>query len=218
MTIQTINNYSTTLAADLAAAATSCTVAAGDGAPLAGASAANPYHLTLASGGKLEVVAVTAVAGDVLTIVRAQEGSSDQQWLTGMPLEARVTSAILDQGGGGQAGPPAILDHGNISLTTAINASASSVHKLFVSASTSIALESGLDPTKFWQMELSISGSQGLTLSTGINWVLDEAGGQHIPIFEPGGYSAGFPYSGGFFVTVWTYDGGTSWNGKFKQV
>ena len=75
-----LNNVGTRITADLAAAATSVSVSAGDGALFASATTTNwiPATLVILSGYKeiaWEEVRVTGRSSDSLTIVRAQEGS-----------------------------------------------------------------------------------------------------------------------------------------------
>lgn len=42
-----------------------------------------------------EIVKVTGVAGDVLTVVRAQEGTTAKSWVSGVRVELRLTAATL---------------------------------------------------------------------------------------------------------------------------
>lgn len=89
MGIKRINGYKTALTASVTAAATSITVA--DASRLALA-AGEFFIMTLYKGSAFEVVKVTAVAGNTLTIVRAQEGSAAQDWAAGTDLVCAPTA------------------------------------------------------------------------------------------------------------------------------
>ena len=108
-----INNFSQTLAAELAAGATTMTLDGG-GALLASASADLVYALTLDDGaGTVEIVHVTGAAGDTLTIVRGQEGTGDVLWPVGSTVELRLTAGSISVGlrtapGGGARGANAL--------------------------------------------------------------------------------------------------------------
>lgn len=91
------NNASTTLAAGIASGATSITVASGAGALFASPSGGDWQMVTLtnADGSAIEIVKVTGAAGDVLSIVRAQEGTTALAWATGDQVSARLTAGML---------------------------------------------------------------------------------------------------------------------------
>jgi hypothetical protein len=91
------NNAVTTVGVALGIGATSLTVDTGDGALFPSPTGGDWFYLTLESGASREIVQCTARAGDVLTIVRAQEGTSDQSWSIGDSAELRVTKAFLDR-------------------------------------------------------------------------------------------------------------------------
>lgn len=80
------NNASTTLAAPISSGATSATLATGTGSEFPNPSGGQYYlttFITATTGANREIVKVTARAGDVITIVRAQEGTSPQAWSAG---------------------------------------------------------------------------------------------------------------------------------------
>ncbi|HFK1842026.1 hypothetical protein [Pseudomonas aeruginosa] len=91
-----INNWTTTLSVGLAPGATSLTVpdAAAALLPL---SVGSWMLLTLSddAGAQHEIVKATARAGGVVTIERAQEGSSDGNWPAGTAIYAAVTAGDL---------------------------------------------------------------------------------------------------------------------------
>lgn len=90
-----INNFSQSLAADLAAGATTMTLDGG-GSLLSAASADLVYALTLDDGeGTTEIVHVTAASGDTLTIERGKEGTADAAWSSGTTVEMRVTAGVM---------------------------------------------------------------------------------------------------------------------------
>lgn len=80
------NNAGSTLAAPLSPSATAITLAAGGGALFPVPSAGQQSALTLndaATGLLTEICYCTARSGDVLTVTRAQEGTTGQSWLAG---------------------------------------------------------------------------------------------------------------------------------------
>lgn len=99
------NNAATTLASPINDVTTTLTVAPGT-AVLFPDPGANEYFVSTLSdaltGLEREIVWVTAVSGDVLTIVRAQEGTTAQSWNTGdnfiMYFTAGSAAALLQQG------------------------------------------------------------------------------------------------------------------------
>lgn len=89
------NNASSSLAAPISPSATTITLAGGGGALFPNPSAGQQFALTLndaATGLLTEIVYCTARAGDVLTVVRAQEGTTAQSWLAG-DLAANLSTA-----------------------------------------------------------------------------------------------------------------------------
>ena len=98
MGIKRINGYKTALTASTTAAATSITVS--DGSRLALA-AGEFYLMTLYKNTAFEIVKVTAVVGNTLTIERAQEGSAAQDWAAGTELVCAPTADGYESGGGG---------------------------------------------------------------------------------------------------------------------
>lgn len=96
---QFTNNAASTLAANIGPAALSLTVNTGDGALFPTLTGAQFFLATLnkvTSGIEyaFEVVKVTAVAGDIFTIVRAQEGTTALSFLTGDRVSLRMTAGF----------------------------------------------------------------------------------------------------------------------------
>ena len=92
------NNQSTTLGSNASAGAGTLTLATGGGAGLPNPAAGQQFALTLykaASPPTLEIVYCTARSGDVLTVVRGQEGTTARAWLAGDPLDSRCTAGQM---------------------------------------------------------------------------------------------------------------------------
>lgn len=92
------NNAQTTLASPLGSGSTTATLSPGSGAlfPAPGAGQCFLATLTDAATGLInEIVLVTNVTSDVATIVRAQEGTSDLNWLTGDFFSQLLTAGSM---------------------------------------------------------------------------------------------------------------------------
>lgn len=91
------NNARSTFASGITNVALSLTVAAGEGARFPAFTAAASGDITLSdASGNIEYVRCTNRAGDVFTIVRAQQGSAARAWLAGDRVSLRVTKGALD--------------------------------------------------------------------------------------------------------------------------
>lgn len=94
------NNAVTTLAAPVSTTDLTATLAAGSGALFSPAPTGGEYFcLTFtdaATGLNNEIVHVTAVVGDVITMVRAQEGTTAQNWVVGDNAQGRITAGGLE--------------------------------------------------------------------------------------------------------------------------
>lgn len=97
MSILFTNNASTTLASSISSGATSLTVASGAGALFPNPTSPDYFLVTLqgVSGTPIEIVKCTARSTDVLTIVRAQEGTTASAFTGGDKVELRVTAAQM---------------------------------------------------------------------------------------------------------------------------
>lgn len=88
------NNGSGTLLAAITNAQTGLTLSSGQGAEFPSLSGSDWFIGTLDSGsGTVEIVKVTARSTDYLTIVRAQEGTSNSAFSAGAKFELRATAA-----------------------------------------------------------------------------------------------------------------------------
>lgn len=97
-----INNWSAVLTAPATASAVSLSVPLADAAKLTGLGSGDHYLLTLAaldgSGIEIawEVVKVTASSAGVLTVQRAQEGTTALDWVSASVISARATKGTLE--------------------------------------------------------------------------------------------------------------------------
>jgi hypothetical protein len=91
------NNASSTLASGIAPGDATCTLNASDGAlfPTISAGHAAIAAIEDVSGNK-EIVHITARSGDILTITRAQDGTSARTFASGSRVELRVTAELLN--------------------------------------------------------------------------------------------------------------------------
>lgn len=93
------NNASSLLAASISTVDTSVQVAAGFGALFPSPGVGEYFYTTLEdNAGNIEIVQCTSRAGDILTVVRAQEGTVAQAFtLTVTRVELRITKATLEE-------------------------------------------------------------------------------------------------------------------------
>jgi len=91
------NNASAALASSITTSSTTITVTTGSGALFPAISGGNYFYATLTdSSNNLEIVKVTARATDVLTVVRAQEGTTARAYAAADKIELRVTAAGMN--------------------------------------------------------------------------------------------------------------------------
>jgi len=126
------NNAATTLASGLAAGGTSLTVASGKGAlfPSPDYGGAGEYALlTLvrASDGAVEVVLLSSRTADVLSVIRAQEGTTALDFLTGDKVELRITAEYLNR-----SGPKTTFHNVTASRTMGVTYTNTKPHDIFV--------------------------------------------------------------------------------------
>jgi hypothetical protein len=92
------NNATTTLAAPISSSATSLTLSTGTGALFPNPTAGQQFEITLndaATGEIYEILYCTARSGDVLTVVRAQEGTTAVGWNAGDIAAQFVTAGQM---------------------------------------------------------------------------------------------------------------------------
>lgn len=107
MSVLFANNSLSTLAASISDVAVSATLATGTGARFPNPTGSDYFMLTFsdaATGLTNEIVKVTARSGDVITIVRAQEGTSAQAWSSGDGANGLITAGALSAFFQGDAG------------------------------------------------------------------------------------------------------------------
>jgi hypothetical protein len=91
------NNASATLASGITSSATTITLGTGQGAAFPAASGTSVFWATIInSSNQLEIVKVTAISGDTLTVVRGQDSSTARAYSTGDKLELRPTAALFN--------------------------------------------------------------------------------------------------------------------------
>jgi hypothetical protein len=96
MGVKVTNNATTTTAAAVSSTALSLTVATGTGLIFPVLSTGDYFYATLSdTNNNFEVVKVTARTDDVMTIVRAQEGTLALPFPTNSRFELRVTAASV---------------------------------------------------------------------------------------------------------------------------
>ena len=88
------NNATTTLAGSINSSATSISVA--DGSVFPSLSSGESFFVTFDDGTNREIVKVTAVNSNTLTVVRAQDGTSARAFSVGDACDLRVTAKILE--------------------------------------------------------------------------------------------------------------------------
>jgi hypothetical protein len=93
------NNAKSTLAAGITSGATSLTVQTGDGAKYPSPTGSQYFLCTLTNTAEsvYEIVKVTARAGDVFTITRAQEGTAAAAWNSADKVELRWTAESAEK-------------------------------------------------------------------------------------------------------------------------
>ena len=99
MTILFSNNASTTVSGSITAASTSVALAAGTGVLFPNPTGGNFYVATFydqATKTVNEIIHVTAMSGDIATIVRAQEGTTAKAWNAGDIFANLVTAGTLN--------------------------------------------------------------------------------------------------------------------------
>lgn len=97
MTLKLSNNGLSTLATGISAADTSVQLAPGEGARFPALGAGDFFPLTIVQSNTIfEILLVTARAGDVLTVARAQEGTTARAFNAGTRVELRLTASAVD--------------------------------------------------------------------------------------------------------------------------
>ena len=95
MTVRFFNNVASALASSASDSATTLTLVSGGGAKFPLSAGEWTYATLTTAAGSIEIVKVTGVAGDVLTVVRGQDGTTAQAFAAGDKVEARLTAQGL---------------------------------------------------------------------------------------------------------------------------
>lgn len=91
------NNATSTLASGIGTAATSITLQSGDGAKFPSPTGGDTFRVTLAdASNNIEICDCTSRSGDVLTVTRAQEGTTAKAYLAGDSVGMRLTREVLE--------------------------------------------------------------------------------------------------------------------------
>lgn len=90
------NNATSLLASGISDSDLSLTLQTGDGSKFPNPTAPDYFYLTLTDDVTNEIVKVTARSGDVLTIVRGQDGTTAASWALNTKAQLRVTKGMLD--------------------------------------------------------------------------------------------------------------------------
>lgn len=115
MGIKLANNAFGTLASGIASGATSITLTTGHGARFPSLGAGDYFYATLIdTSNNLEIVKCTARSTDVLTVTRAQEGTTARAYSAGDRLEIRITAQTFVDAVN-EIGPTQVSDEANTS-------------------------------------------------------------------------------------------------------
>jgi len=90
------NNATSTLASGINNSVTSFSVQSGHGARWPSLSTGDWCWTTITDGTTVEIVKVTAIVGDVFTIVRGQQGTSAASWSSGATVQLRPTQKMFE--------------------------------------------------------------------------------------------------------------------------
>lgn len=98
MGVKVKNNAYGVLLLSITASDTSITLQTGEGANFPSLTSGEYFYATLIDASQnLEIVKVTARTGDVLTVLRGQEGTTARVYVVGDRIEQRITAALLNE-------------------------------------------------------------------------------------------------------------------------
>jgi hypothetical protein len=154
------NNASSTLAAPISNSATTVSLAVGTGALFPNPSAGQQFPLTFndaATGLLTEIVYCTSRAGDTLTIVRAQEGTTAQAWLAGDLAANLITAGLLAAYQQSAALSPArtVTASGAFAMSTADAGGGVGLDRIVGPAVSSTTLPVSTDGQTYWIEDLA---------------------------------------------------------------
>ena len=97
MAVKYANNATTILLNPIGASDSTLTVSTGTGLLFPALGPSDFCYVTLIQDVKMEIVKVTGISGDVLTIVRAQDGTTAYDFSAGAVAALYITKGLLDQ-------------------------------------------------------------------------------------------------------------------------
>lgn len=98
MTIKLANNVGSRLSSPISESDTAISVLAGEGVKFPTLAEGETFPVTVVKAdGTLEIMRCTARSGDMLTVLRAQEGTAPQEFSIGDRIELRITAAVFDE-------------------------------------------------------------------------------------------------------------------------
>lgn len=172
MSIKFTNNAFSTLAVSISASDTALVLSAGGGSKFPALLAGDYFYATLAdSSNNLEIIKCTARAGDNLTVVRAQDGTTGLPFIAGDKIELRPVAADFSD-------IVTEIENHIADTVDAHDASAiSNVPAGGIAATTVQAAINELDSDKFDKTGGAISGTVTVTVAGANNAVVGATGG-----------------------------------------
>ena len=213
MGIKFSNNAVTTLASGISNVATSMTVAAGYGDAFPALGAGDYFYCTLvASPTSREIVKVTARSGDVMTIVRAQDGTGALTLSAGAVVEQRLNAGALTD-------PSTVTSALGFTPYNPSAPNAGLKEARVAMAANDIDLSLGNFFTKTISTGVTLTVSNVPASGTAVSFVLDLTNGGAAAITWwsgvkwAGGIAPILTTSGRDVLGFFTHDAGTTWTG-----
>lgn len=223
MGVKFSNNGHSTLAASVASSDTSITVASGHGARFPSLGAGDYFYATLIdASNNLEIVKCTARSSDVLTVTRAQEGTTARAYAIGDRIELRITAAGLVESSGVEAGTAQLFvqtaaptgwtkstSHNNKALRIVSGTASSGGSVDFTTAFASQSVSGTVGGTTLSTSQIP-SHNHGITVKTGIDdnnfsfngGVSSDAGGSYSGSFSTASTGGGGSHDHSFSGTA----------------
>ena len=189
MAIKFSNNASAVLASSISGVTTSISVQTGQGAQFPTLASDYFFATLVDSSNNLEIVKVTARTGDVMTVVRAQEGTTARSYSAGDKFELRPTAqALTDISTGVNYVPPAASTSqaGDVQLNNTTNSTSTT------QAATANAVKTAFDLA-------TTANTTANTANTTANAAMPKSGGLFTgnvegPYFYARGVTNGYAY------------------------
>ncbi len=184
MSVMLVNNAISRLGASLATDGLALSVAAGDGGKFPSPTAGDWFPLTLIrADGVREIVRCTGRVGDVMTIVRAQEGTGAVPLASGDRVELRLTVAALNTIFGGATALPTFGSLELKSVTPYIdfhagNSADDYTTRVITDVASSLVIRSiAKEQLRINDGGLTIQGAVGATGGAGFGGLVSKTGG-----------------------------------------